>query len=95
MSEVEFEKARGLLVAEAEQNDGEFVKLNLEVAQSSHKELELKDFLKNCLFENDEEKCLIENELAEMVEVRERVEQGRLRELRAKHEHEVNERLKV
>jgi hypothetical protein len=47
------------------------------------------------LFENDEEKCLIENELAEMIEVRERVEQGRLRELRAKHEHEVNERLKV
>ena len=38
---------------------------------------------------------MTDEELAEMIEVRERVEQGRLRELRAKHEHEVNERLKV
>lgn len=93
--EIEFEKARALLIAEAEKNDAEFVKLNLECAQSSHKELELKDFLKSCLFENDEEKCLVENELAEMVESRERLEQGRLRELRARHEHDVNEKMKV
>jgi len=43
--EVEFEKARDLMLTEAELKDGECVRLKLEVAQSKQKHVELCEFL--------------------------------------------------
>jgi len=43
--EVEFEKARELMLTEAELKDGECVRLKLEVAQSKQKHVELCEFL--------------------------------------------------
>ena len=90
----EFEKARVQLIAEMEAASAEFVQLKLEIAQSMQKELELKSFLNNCLYENDEEKCLVENELTELIETREALEEGRLEELRQLHQRLIDDHMK-
>ncbi len=45
------------------------------------------------MYENDEEKCLVENELAELAEIREILENGRLKELRESHKQTVDENM--
>ncbi len=48
--EEEFEKARSLMLAEAELKDSEYVRLKLEVAQSEQKHVELHEFLNQVFY---------------------------------------------
>lgn len=93
--EAEFEKARSQILSEIENNNPEFVKIKLDIAQMIQKELDLKNFLKNCLYENDEEKCLVENELADLMEEREDLENSSLKKIILMNTKIVNEKMKL
>lgn len=93
--EIEFEKARLLMISESEQNDPELVELKLMTAQSSKKEFDLKKFLEDCLYVTEEEKCLIENELTELCEQRENLENGKVKFLKEKCKKMVDEKIEV
>ena len=93
--ENEFKNAKSQILIELENNNPELVKIKLEIAQSIKKELELKNFLKSCLYENDEEKCLVENELADLIEEREEHENGSLKKIKTTNEEIVKEKMKL
>ena len=72
--ESEFEKARQQMLAELEANDAQLAALRAQRDENEANEHKLRTFLSQCLYENDEEKCLVENELTDLIEVRENVE---------------------
>ena len=73
--EIELEQARQQMLAEFEANNSDLIRARKEIEEIADKEIKLKQFLNDCLYENDEEKCLVENELTELVENREILEE--------------------
>ena len=66
--EAEFERARLQMIAQLENRNQEFLKWRLERKELAEKEFKLRKFLDDGLYENEEEKCLVENELSELTE---------------------------
>ncbi len=56
------------------QSDSILGRIKLDLKELDENELKLRTFLNECLYENDEEKCLVENELGDLVEKREQLE---------------------
>ena len=72
-----------------------FGQLKQELNDHLNKENDLKELLGNCLYENEEEKYLIESELADLIKAREIIENVKLKELRSKHDDLVNKKMEI
>jgi len=64
--ENEFEVARRQMVEQFALNNKEFINSNLEMQKINEQEIKLRELLEKFLYENDEEKSLIESELADI-----------------------------
>lgn len=80
--EKELKLAEQKLMDDFDQNNDVMKALNAELANIGEKEDQLRSFLTNCLYENDEEKCLVENELTDLIEQKDQYEE-KLSELRS------------
>ena len=92
--ENELEEARTQMLDEYELKNADLIRIKQEINEILDKETKLKEFLSQCLYENDEEKCLVENELTELVETRESLEE-RCEEMRNLRKKYVDEQMKV
>ncbi|RNA18436.1 hypothetical protein BpHYR1_001131, partial [Brachionus plicatilis] len=90
--EKELKIAEQKLIDEFEQNNESMRAINAELANIAEKEDQLRSFLINCLYENDEEKCLVENELTDLEEVKEQFE-DKLNELRSNFKKDFEEQM--
>jgi len=66
--ESEFEKAKLILANNFNESSEQLVQIKQNIENLSMDESKLKQFLVDCLYENDEEKCLVENELTDIIE---------------------------
>ncbi len=92
--ETEFKKAKQQMINHFEINNQDFLLNKKELDEICDKELNLKKFLEDGLYENDEEKCLVENELTELLEAKECVE-DKLDDLRAKNMQIVEQQMSL
>lgn len=80
--EKELKIAEQKIIDEFEQNNENIVAIKSELVLIAEKESQLRCFLTNCLYENDEEKCLVENELTDLIEQKEQLDE-KLNEIRS------------
>ena len=92
--ETEFEKAKQQMINDFETNNQDYLKFKQELNEICDKELNLKKFLEDGLYENDEEKCLVENELTELLETKENVEE-KLDEMRMKNMQLIEQQMSM
>jgi hypothetical protein len=92
--EAEFEKAKQQMINQFETNNEDFLRSKQELSEICDKEFNLKKFLEDGLYENDEEKCLVENELTELLETKETVE-DKLDDMRAKNREHIEQQMSL
>lgn len=90
--EKELKLAEQKIIDQFEQNNENVVAINSELALMTEKESQLRCFLTNCLYENDEEKCLVENELTDLVEQKEQLDE-KLNEIRSNFEIDLKKQM--
>jgi len=70
----ELETVKENMVKECLEGDSTISQIKSELRELGENESKLRTFLNECLYENDEEKCLVENELGDLIEQREHME---------------------
>jgi hypothetical protein len=90
--ENEFEKARLQMFEQFASNNKEFINSNSELQIINEQEIKLREILEKCLYDNDEEKRLVENELADISLNKERV-QNIIEKLKQTNSNEINEKM--
>ncbi len=90
--ENEFEKARLQMLEQFALNNKEFINSNSELQKINEQEIKLREILEKCLYDNDEEKRLVENELADISLNKERV-QSIIDKLKQANSNEINEKM--
>ena len=90
--EKEFELVYKQSVAQFESNNAECIRCNLEIHTIADQESKLKEILEKGLYENEEEKCLVEKELAEIGASLENLHKVKFN-LKQVHLNELNEKM--
>ena len=90
--ENEFEVARKQMADQFVLNNKDFINTNTEMQKLNEQESKLREFLEKCLYENDEEKSLVENELADINMNKENL-QSKINQLNQANLNEINEKM--
>jgi hypothetical protein len=92
--EKELEAARKQMIEQFESNNLDLVNAKREKEDISSQEAKLKIIIENSLYENDEEKCLVDNELSELRLKREYLEKS-INALRLIYLDELNKKMSL